>query len=514
MLFNSYVFIFAFLPAVLAGFHIIGTRINAKSAMAWLVLCSLFFYGWWNPIYLFLMLASVLVNYSLGLKLANNPSKLLLAFGITLNLLVLAYFKYANFFVDSINATLQTSIHLEKIILPLAISFFTFQQIAYLVDTYRKKTNQHSFLDYCLFVTFFPQLIAGPIVHHKDMLPQFRNKLFGTLKAEHLTIGISIFILGLFKKVILADHAGMYATTIFEAADRGTALTFFEAWAGALSYSFQIYFDFSGYSDMAIGLARMFGIVLPINFYSPYKAGNIIEFWRRWHITLSNFLRDYLYIPLGGNRNGSFNRYKNLMLTMLIGGLWHGASWTFVIWGGLHGAFLIINHGWRGMPQYASLCTNFIFRYFGVLLTFTAVVIAWVIFRAENLETSMQIYSAMFGGNGISLPSFIGTSLGSQAEMLEKFGFSYQGMFSNELIGSRVLLLLSGMFLIVWLLPNTLDIFKGHNPALGFDQYSDKNKRSFITWEPKPLIALIVAFMATIAIMFIQKESEFLYFQF
>jgi D-alanyl-lipoteichoic acid acyltransferase DltB (MBOAT superfamily) len=298
MLFNSYIFIFLFLPVTLFGFFYIGVRGNYYFALAWLVGTSLFFYGWWNPAYIFLIVSSVIFNYFLG-SLLNNPllktRKIILIFGIFINLFLLGYFKYYNFFILNINNIFSSSLPIETIILPLAISFFTFQQITYLVDAYKGRTSEYDFLHYCLFVTFFPQLIAGPIVHHKEMLPQFTKKIINQLNYENLAVGLTIFVFGLFKKVVIADGIAGYATPVFSAAEAGITLTFFDAWGGALAYTFQLYFDFSGYSDMAIGLARMFGIRLPLNFNSPYKANNIIEFWRRWHMTLSRFLREYLF---------------------------------------------------------------------------------------------------------------------------------------------------------------------------------------------------------------------------
>ena len=295
MLFNSDIFVFAFLPTVLLGFYALSRYAPSFLAKAWLVAASLFFYGWWNPAYLGLIVVSVFFNYGLGRVLMARPSeKPLLSLGVAANLALLAYFKYANFFVDNLNALTGTNYTLHHIVLPLAISFFTFQQIAYLVDTYRGEVQEKSILNYGLFVTFFPQLIAGPIVHHREVLPQFLQKLGQHATACNIGMGFAIFSIGLFKKVILADNVAVYATPIFNAADQGVALTLLESWGGLLAYAGQIYFDFSGYSDMAIGLGRLFGISLPLNFNSPYKATNIIDFWRRWHITLSRFLRGYL----------------------------------------------------------------------------------------------------------------------------------------------------------------------------------------------------------------------------
>lgn len=380
-------------------------------------------------------------------------------------------------------------------------------------------TKEYNFLHYCLFVTFFPQLIAGPIVHHKEMLPQFSNSALYRIKASHLAVGITIFALGLFKKVVFADNIALYATPVFYAAENSVALTFFEAWAGGLAYTFQLYFDFSGYSDMAVGLARMFGIVLPVNFFSPYKANNIIEFWRRWHITLSSFLRDYLYFPLGGNRKGKTRRYINLMVTMLLGGLWHGSGWTFIIWGALHGLYLSINHGWKAFMKVIfkqEYKGGALYKIFGRLITFIAVVVAWVIFRAESLDGAINMYTAMFGYNGISLPILAEEKLGGLGELLKLIGINYNGMFSNRVFGNsnkEAILLLFAALLIVWFSPNTYEWLKNEKPAIGVDNYLTQ-KKSKIAWKPNISYVLIVPVIIVIAVMFIQQESEFLYFQF
>ncbi|MBC8479548.1 MAG: MBOAT family protein, partial [FCB group bacterium] len=298
MLFNSTEFIFVFLPVTLFLFFFLGSQLHQRAAVAWLVLASLFYYSWWNPIYLWLLVFSILFNFSTGRLLSSRlRSKLFLSLGVAVNLALLGYFKYANFFVDNINGLLRQNFTLDHVVLPLAISFFTFQQIVFLVDAYRNETREYNFLHYSLFVTFFPQLIAGPIVHHKEMLPQFADAETYRLKISNLNIGMTFFIIGLFKKVVLADGIAAYSTPVFSAADAGQALTFFDAWGGSLAYSLQLYFDFSGYADIAIGIGKMFGITLPLNFNSPYKSKNIIEFWRCWHLTLSRFLKDYLYIP-------------------------------------------------------------------------------------------------------------------------------------------------------------------------------------------------------------------------
>ena len=398
----------------------------------------------------------------------TSRAKTILVAGIAANLGLLGYYKYANFFVDNLNALLGNNLILETIILPLAISFFTFQQIAYLVDAYRGETHEYSFLHYALFVTFFPQLIAGPIVHHHEMLPQFARSTIYRLKAEHLAVGLTIFTLGLFKKVVLADGVAVYATPVFNAAEAGTALTFFEAWGGALAYTFQLYFDFSGYSDMAIGLARMFGIRLPLNFNSPYKATSIIDFWRRWHITLSRFLRDYLYIPLGGSRKGEARRLTNLLITMLLGGLWHGAGWTFVLWGGLHGCYLVVNNIWRKWrASRGHLHSTPVGRFFAWLLTMLAVIVAWVPFRAEGMGAIQIMLSAMFGLQGISLPTAWNGHLGLFETGIKSVGFIFSGAFNNSLANwNRGIYWLASLFSISIFLPNTQQFMYRYRPAL------------------------------------------------
>jgi len=520
MLFNSYAFIFIFLPVTLLVFFSIGNKGHHRIAIAWLVAASLFFYGWWNPAYLSLILGSILFNYAVGVALSNlqaqstasSLTKLILSFGILVNLLLLAYFKYANFFVDNLNNFSGSNFHLQTIILPLAISFFTFQQIAYLVDAYKGETREYNFLHYCLFVTFFPQLIAGPIVHHREMLPQFAKNTIYKFNHQHLAVGLTIFFLGLFKKVVLADGVAVYATPVFEAAEQGVMLTFFEAWAGALAYTFQLYFDFSGYSDMAIGIARMFGVRLPLNFHSPYKSVNIIEFWRRWHITLSRFLRDYLYIPLGGNRKGKFRRYINLMITMLLGGLWHGAGWTFVIWGVLHGFYLIINHIWRALRRALGHDLNrssWWGRSLSLLITFMAIVVAWVFFRADSFTGAMNVLQGMSGVNGFYLNAEWLYQLGSLGVYLQELGiiFAPMAMNVNKLWIISILL----VWFIAWFMPNTQQLLSRYEPAI----YSGKIKGwKYLQWQPSRIWTVSIAIVATVAILNLTRISEFLYFNF
>jgi len=491
MLFNSYSFIFAFLPLALVGFYGLAT-IGKEIAIGWLVLSSLFFYGWWNPDYLFLIGASILVNYFLGRTLSNNPHKGLLAFSISLNLLALGYYKYFDFFIVNINSFFGTSFYFLEIVLPLAISFFTFQQIAFLVDAYRGEAKEYQFLHYCLFVTFFPQLIAGPIVHHKEMLPQFYKQSRFRFNYSDFSIGSTIFIFGLFKKVVIADQLAPFANVVFDASANGVTLSTFDAWAGTLAYSLQLYFDFSGYSDMAIGLARLFGIRLPLNFHSPYKSINIIEFWRRWHMTLSRFLRDYLYIALGGNRKGKFRRYVNLSITMVLGGIWHGAGWQFLIWGALHGLFLVINHFWQqlkpgGLKKPDSTIVKYVSVFLSHLLTLFCVAIAWVFFRAENTSAATDILQSMF------IFPLEGSSLIDQ----------------KDWIGLVVIAAIIALFS-----PNTQQIMGRYDPAFLTSGIKLNHEQKIWKWQPNTYwgILVVILFMASISRM--TNISEFLYFQF
>jgi D-alanyl-lipoteichoic acid acyltransferase DltB (MBOAT superfamily) len=515
MLFNSFEFIMVFLPVVLSGFYLIGNRGRHRVAIAWLVMASLFFYAWWNPAYLGLILFSVLFNYAFGLLLSGGSvpyQRLLLATGIAINLGLLGYFKYANFFVDNLNAVAGTDFQLSRIILPLAISFFTFQQIAFLVDSYRRETHEFSFLHYCLFVTFFPQLIAGPIVHHREMLPQFVSDTIYRFDLQRIMIGLSVFIIGLSKKVLIADTLSDYASPVFAAADSQLTLTFFESWGGVLAYTFQLYFDFSGYSDMAIGLAFLFGIVLPVNFFSPYKSLSIIEFWRRWHMTLSRFLKDYVYIPLGGNRKGSLNRYRNLFLTMLIGGVWHGAGWTFVIWGGLHGLFLMINHAWLGIKTYTGLDrlgSNRLTQLPAFVLTFTSVVVAWVFFRAESLDGAMNMLVGMSGSNGAQLDYRLAGILSPMASLV-----SFEGVGCGSLGSVWAFLWIGLAAFIALFLPNTYVWISHYLPVQQFCSVPSTATTSRLSFAFRWYWGIVLGIIAGLSVFGMSRVSEFLYFQF
>lgn len=400
LLFNSPEYIFVFLPLVALGYFLLNKLGHIQLAKISLVAASLFFYGYWNPYYLILIIGSIIINFGIGAMLHKAkldswdgpiPGKWILTCGIVFNLGLLAYFKYTDFFIDNINVLLGTELPALNLLLPLAISFFTFQQIAYLVDCYKYDVYEYDFLSYCLFVSFFPQLIAGPIVHHKEMMPQFFDVKNAFPNSANIAKGILIFCIGLFKKVVIADTFAVWADAGF---DSEQALTFFESWGTSLSYTFQLYYDFSGYTDMAIGAALIFNIVLPLNFNSPYKALSIQDFWRRWHMTLSRWLKDYLYIPLGGNRKGRYRTYFNLMATFVLGGLWHGAGWTFILWGSLHGLALVIHRLWESARFKVP-------RFFAWACTFLFVNITWVFFRAETLSDAMRILRGMAGLNGV-----------------------------------------------------------------------------------------------------------------
>ncbi|WDL74948.1 MBOAT family protein [Helicobacter winghamensis] len=437
MLFSSYIFIFAFLPIMLLGFY--GLRYFNQNFLAklFLVLGSLFFYAFWEIKYLGLLLLSILINYritSLMLKnfaknsIGGGHNKFYLYIGIFFNLALLGFFKYTDFFLENFNLFskllhLDFNIPLPHILLPLAISFFTFQQIAFLVDCYKRidikdlEENYDSifsshfkidFLDYCLFVSFFPQLIAGPIVHHKEMMPQFKS-LSNSVQWDKIAKGVFIFSMGLFKKVFIADSFAKWANNGFSIVEKGGFLNIAESWATSLSYTFQLYFDFSGYCDMAIGLGLLFGIVLPINFNSPYKALNITEFWRKWHITLGRFLKEYLYIPLGGNRGSKLLTLRNLFLVAFLSGVWHGAGFGFIIWGALHGLAMCLHRAYGYILESLNLhkATFLQSRLYKVLcwiLTFNFLNMTWVFFRAENLQGAFNLLAGMFGIVWVELP--------------------------------------------------------------------------------------------------------------
>jgi alginate O-acetyltransferase complex protein AlgI len=481
MLFNSYEFLFAFLPAVWLLFFG-SARLSPRLALLVLTLASLLFYGWWNPRLLWLLLASAAGNFVLGRSLArlsaipgrDRQAGSLLVVAVTLNLLLLGWFKYTNFLLDTANSLLSTTWHLHDIVLPLGISFFTFTQIAYLVDSRRGLAREADPLRYLLFVTYFPHLIAGPVIHHQQMMPQFADPATFLPRRAAVVSGLSLFAIGLFKKVIIADHLALVAGPVFDGAGSGQ-LAPAQAWVGAIAYTLQLYFDFSGYCDMAMGLSRLFNVELPLNFNSPYQARNLIDFWRRWHITLSHFLRDYLYFALGGNRRGPARRYMNLFTTMVLGGLWHGASWTFVCWGALHGAGLIVNHGWRSLLERWSVPDPFRVPGLGRALTFVFVVFTWVPFRASDLRTTGRIWSAMVSPVG----------------------------WQTTLLDGHVVAWLALCLGMVWWLPNAV-AWVDRSP----------NATTRMSWRPTAAWGAAMGLMLGVAVAFFARNSPFLYYQF
>ena len=391
MLFNSQLFIVGFLPIVLALYYALASHRRARQAL--IVFASLVFYGWWDIRFVPLLAGLTIANWLIAKWFGASRARFIPLLGVALNLAVLGLFKYADFFRSTADALLGDAFHPWQLILPLGISFFVFQKISYLVDLYRGDRHVYSFLDFCMFVVFFPQLIAGPIVRHNEIIHQFSLNPRRPQIWENLSRGFVLFIIGVAKKVALADTLAMLADPLFTKATT-TSLSAAESWIATAAYTLQIYFDFSGYSDMAIGLALMFGLTLPFNFNAPYRAVSIRDFWRRWHMTLSRFLRDYLYIPLGGNRCGALRQAFNVIVTMLLGGLWHGANWTFVAWGGLHGAALALNHVWQSLGLRLP-------RPFAWAITLLFVMAGWVLFRSADFATAGDMLRSLLGQHGL-----------------------------------------------------------------------------------------------------------------
>jgi len=478
MLFNSAPFIFIFFPIVLSGFLLFGWLRCYQLAITWTLLCSLVFYGWSAPFRLVpIIVASAAFNFCIGRALLRNRSRGLLAFGIVGNLATLGYFKYAVFFLQTVSALTSSPAPQFNISLPIGISFYTLTQIAFLIDTYRRQAREYEPLKYGLFVTYFPHLIAGPILHHGEIMPQFDDPQTYRPRLTSLAYGLSYFTVGLFKKVMIADTIAAYVEAPFRSASVGTPIGFADAWIGVLSYSFQIYFDFSGYSDMAIGLALMMGITFPLNFNSPYKASSLIEFWRRWHMTLSRFLRDDLYIPLGGNRKGRLRRQVNILITMLLGGIWHGAGMNFALWGAIHGIGLVLNHLWRDVSAKPGIVLP---RALAKLATLLLVVFAWVPFRADTPPAALAIWKSMIG--------------------LEGFGRPAVSNIYEVMVG------IAALAAIALLAPNTQEIlaFQGYEP-----------RASGLRWRPNTVWAVALGCLFGIAVAgTLTKPTAFLYFRF
>ena len=487
MLFNSYEFIFFFLPITFTVYFWLHKKRLSQISKGWLVFASLFFYSCWNIIYLPLILGSILFNFLIGSSITSIntttakkvfSSRFLLLFGIVANVSLLIYYKYMDFFIANTNLFLDTNWSLTHIILPLGISFFTFTQIAYLVDAYRNEVKEMDYLNYTLFVTFFPHLLAGPILHHKEMMPQFDALKNKVIQYKNISIGLFLFGIGLFKKVIIADTFAQWANIGF---NTDQTLHFLEAWATSLSYTFQLYFDFSGYTDMALGVALLFNIRLPVNFNSPYKALNIQDFWRRWHITLSRFLRDYIYIPLGGNQKGELSTYTNLFTVFLIGGLWHGAGWMFIIWGALHGSAIVLHRVWQKLNiKISPLIAWFI--------TFNFVNVTWIFFRAEDISSAIRILKGMLLG-----PIVLTGAAEEAWGELRSFGFQFGDFALDFATDTRPYGWLLAAFIFIFL-PNSQSWLQRFRPTKIY------------------LIFSIVLLLY--ASLHLAQESEFLYFNF
>jgi D-alanyl-lipoteichoic acid acyltransferase DltB (MBOAT superfamily) len=509
MLFNSLAFVIGFLPIAVLGYYALIRLKRAPLAKAWLIACSAFFYAFWSVPYLALLSCSMLVNYQLGRVIGASRSKRALIAGLVWNLGLLAYFKYAGFFVATVDAALDLGLPGIVIALPLAISFFTFQKIAYLVDCYRGRITPVPLADFALFVLFFPQLIAGPIVHSHEVLPQFAANEGRRVRIDRFVPALTLFALGLAKKVLLADSIAPFANEAFTGAEAG-GLTVLEAWKGALAYTLQLYFDFSGYSDMAIGLGLLFGVRLSMNFNSPYKATDIADFWRRWHMTLSRFLRDYLYIPLGGNRYGPARQYAALMLTMLLGGLWHGAGWTFVVWGGLHGGYLVMHRIFSTAADragWASRRTSTLWRTATAALTFLVVVVAWVPFRAETFSGAARVLDAMLGNARVVVPASIAGLHPAIASVLSALGVEAYGAGSVPFV--KAWLWIAGLLLVAWLAPSSQELMARYVRALNAPR-----PRQTLRWRMTPSWSLAAGLLFAACILSLTSVTEFMYFRF
>lgn len=485
MLFNSYTFIFLFLPITFAIYFALHRKKLIIAAKGWLILASFFFYGYWNPIYVPLLLGSLLFNYAVGSTLIHRrdqlvPLRLMVVIGIAGNLSLLAYFKYMDFFITNINTVSSLNLKLLHITLPLGISFFTFTQIAYLVDTARGTVRNDTLLNYALFVTFFPRLLVGPIVRHQEMMPQFDAHSHKILNYKYIAQGLTLFFLGLFKKVIIADTLAGWANAGFDVAHR---LTLIEAWMTSLSYTLQLYYDFSGYTDMALGAGLLFNIKLPINFNSPYKSLTIQEFWRRWHMTLSRFVRDYIYIPLGGSRVSEPRIILNILITFFLVGLWHGAGWTFIIWGLLHGCALVVFHLWQKTPFRLP-------RFISWIITFNFINAAWVFFRAQTFSDATRVLKGMAGLTGVVLPE----KLAHHFAVLKQYGMQFGDVLMTIGWSQRTFSCLIVCFFLAIFFKNSNEIVERLRP----------------TWRAAAALSVISVY----AIFNLQKVSEFIYFNF
>lgn len=550
MPFNSFDFIFVFLPIAVAGYYLIQKYFSHTTSLTFLLLASIAFYGWWDVSLLWVLVTSILVNYFCSYALTNpfctRPlvRNVVMIFGVVVNLGLIAYYKYFFFATEVSNDLFGTSFNIEKIILPLGISFFTFQQIAFLVDTWSSHVQRQNFLKYALFVTFFPQLIAGPIVRHDELLPQFNDKRqFSHL---NLSVGLAFFIIGLFKKVVIADNLALFATPVFVKASGGSAVTFLDAWGGAMTYGLQLYFDISGYADMAVGLGRMFGVRIPLNFNSPFKATGIIDFWQRWHLTLTHFLTGYCYNPitmkvtryrmkrgLPGLRGGigTPGAFFTLLafpsiVTMTLAGIWHGAGYQFVAFGFLHGLFLVINHAWRGMVHKSKirlpLPLSHVMRFVSIAFTLTMVIVLFVPFRADSLETTVLIWQGMVGLNGIEFRENYLALLGPLGPVLQQLGVEFTSNSAIIFKGLDQLQWIAFALFICWALPNTQEFVGGYLSkcdqgvsSFNLPSYTrTRNIHPWLQWQPNLLWMAVALYACGMIINKLTSTTEFLYFQF
>lgn len=501
MLFNSWLFILVFMPLAIGGALVLRRCLGPGATVVWLGLASLVFYAATSLEHLPLLVISIIANHAIASGIAKTHkgergSSRWLVFGLAFNLGALFAFKYAGFVTGIANDFLGTALSVPAPGLPVGISFFTFTQVAYLVDMHARACRPHSGANYLLFVSYFPHLVAGPILRHDETIRQFSSNRFAMGVPTDVERGVALFAIGLAKKVLIADSLAPYADAAFLAADQGVQLSMWEAWLGLMSYTFQIYFDFSGYSDMALGLSLMLGVDIPVNFRSPYKASSIIEFWRRWHISLSSFLREYLYIPLGGNRLGKFRRSMNLMTTMLLGGLWHGAGWGFIAWGAIHGACLIINHLWR---EHLSKRVH-LPRVLGIALTFFVVALAWSFFRASTIDGALNMIASAAGMHGVALPQSL-AGLEAIQTWIPWVHWTSSGMLPNDLTDNKPAWAAIVVFaaVIAWGAPNSVELTHA-DPA------------SPTTLSMRTILAAGV--LMGIAMTMLGRESPFLYFQF
>jgi alginate O-acetyltransferase complex protein AlgI len=520
LLFSSLPFIFVFLPLALAGYYL-SAHYSRVAARGTLLLAAAAFYGLWNPGDAPILATSIVFNWLVSLRI--NPgfdgrpapwARAWLAFGVAVDIAVLGYFKYSGFLVSQFAVVSRLPLTFTPPPLPLGISLFTFTQIAYLVDRLREYPSDPGLPGYALFVSYFPHLVAGPIIHHREVMPRFLQRETFRFSVSRLNLGLSLFVLGLAKKTLLADNLAGAANAVYAQADLGGSLTLIEAWMGTFCYAFQLYFDFSGYSDMALGLAALFGAPLPANFDSPYKAANIIDFWRRWHMTLSRFLRDYLYIPLGGNRRGETRRYANIFVTMALGGLWHGASWNFLLWGSFHGALLVANHLCRAVGPSAPRRTGVVAAA-STLATFIFVLLGWVLFRAETLSGAITVYRAMFDPAGFVVPEPLMRWLGPGAAAVSALGGrtdEFAALGSLQFFQAGLGCVIAGG--ICWLLPNTVELFSRRSAVLMPSHMAAYAGR--LVWSPSwPWAAVIGALAAlSVAKMCVGAPSAFIYFRF